>query len=167
MLRTITANNSISCHILFIWLFLSTPFIYTATINCYPTVIRGLSAGFLNASSLRVAWEASSPSENVTGYDVIVLKESSRVSHLTVSNGTLSVTVPSLDQCSNYTVKVAANSTAGLGNYSTFEFISRCGKDIWVPYNMKFSRHINFTNFAIFSNRETKVMRTVSVTKIR
>lgn len=91
------------------------------------SVVRGLTADFVNASSLRISWDAASPDQNVTGYDVIVLKENASVSQVAVNNSTSSVVVLSLDQCDNYTVKVAANSSFGLGNYSTFVFVTRCG----------------------------------------
>ena len=94
----------------------------------FPPVIRGLSADFWNSSSLRVSWDASSPEENVTGYDIIVFKENAAVSRVRAGNGTSSVTIPFLDQCNNYTVKVAANSSVGLGNYTSVAFFTRCGK---------------------------------------
>ncbi|KAL9961359.1 hypothetical protein ACROYT_G030281 [Oculina patagonica] len=100
-------------------------------------VIRGLSADFVNAISLRVTWDAASPEENVTGYDVIISKENAQVSRVRAGNDTSSVTVPSLDQCSNYTVKVAANSTAGPGNYTTFEFVTRCVSPSIEPQSRK------------------------------
>lgn len=91
------------------------------------SVVRGLTADFVNATTLRISWDAASPDQNVTGYDVIVLKENASVSQVAVDNSTSSVVVLSLDQCDNYTVKVAANSSFGLGNYSTFVFVTRCG----------------------------------------
>ena len=45
-------------------------------------------------------------------------------------NVTSFVKVPSLDYCNNYTVKVAANLTAGPGNYTTLEVVTRCGKPL-------------------------------------
>ena len=93
-----------------------------------PPVVRGLTADFVNASTLRISWDAASPDQNVTGYDVIVLKGNTSVSQVAVDNSTSSVVIPSLDQCDNYTVKVAANSSAGPGNYSTFPFVTRCGE---------------------------------------
>ena len=84
----------------------------------------------MNASTLRISWDAASPDQNVTGYDVIVLKGNTSVSQVAVDNSTSSVVIPSLDQCDNYTVKVAANSSAGPGNYSTFPFVTRCGESL-------------------------------------
>ncbi|XP_020615291.1 angiopoietin-1 receptor-like isoform X2 [Orbicella faveolata] len=90
------------------------------------TVVRGLTADFVNASTLRISWDEASPDQNVTGYDVIVLKDNTSVSRVAVDNSTSSIVVLSLDQCNNYTVEVAANSSVGPGNYSTFEFVTRC-----------------------------------------
>lgn len=92
-----------------------------------PSVVRGLTADFVNASTLRISWDAASLDQNVTGYDVIVFKENASVSQVAVDNSNSSVVVLSLDQCDNYIVKVAANSSFGLGNYSTFVFVTRCG----------------------------------------
>ena len=92
-----------------------------------PAVVRGLTADFVNASTLRISWDAASPDQNVTGYDVIVVKENTSESQVAVGNSTSSVVVLSLDQCDNYTVRVASNSSFGLGNYSTFVFVTRCG----------------------------------------
>lgn len=93
-----------------------------------PLAIAGLSANFLNHSTLHISWNVASPPESVTGYDVIILKENTKVSRVGADNVTSSVEVPSLNQCSNYTVKVAANSSAGPGNYSTLELLTRCGR---------------------------------------
>ena len=95
-----------------------------------PPAVRGLTADFVNASSLRVSWDAASPDENVTGYNVIVFKENVSVSQVSADNSSSSVIVPFLDQCDNYTVKVAANSSVGPGNSTTFEFVSRCGESL-------------------------------------
>jgi len=95
----------------------------------FPTeaeVVRGLTADFVNASTLRISWDEASPDQNVTGYDVIVLKDNTSVSRVAVDNSTSSIVVLSLDQCDNYTVKVASNSSLGPGNYSTFKFVTRC-----------------------------------------
>jgi len=96
------------------------------------TVVRGLTADFVNASTLRISWDEASPDQNVTGYDVIVLKDNTSVSRVAVDNSTSSIVVLSLDQCNNYTVEVAANSSVGPGNYSTFEFVTRCGESLVV-----------------------------------
>ena len=93
-----------------------------------PLAIAGLSANFLNHSTLHISWNLASPPESVTGYDVIIRKENTEVSRVGADNVTSSVEVPSLNQCSNYTVKVAANSSAGPGNYSTLELLTRCGR---------------------------------------
>ena len=86
----------------------------------------------MNASTLNISWDKASPDQNVTGYDVIILKENKSVSQVAVDNSTSSIVVLSLDQCDNYTVKVAANSSVGPGNYSTFEFVTRCGESLVV-----------------------------------
>ncbi|KAM7431805.1 Immunoglobulin superfamily member 10 [Porites harrisoni] len=44
-----------------------------------------------------------------------------------------SVKVPSLNQCFNYTVKVAVNYTAGPGNYSSIEVLTRCAPPFIMP----------------------------------
>ena len=90
--------------------------------------ITGLSAGFVNASTLSVSWDAASPSEKVSGYDVIIMKEAAVLRRIGVDNITSSINTSSLDQCRNYTVKVAANSTVGPGNYSTLDLVTKCGK---------------------------------------
>lgn len=96
------------------------------------TVVRGLTADFVNASTLRIRWYDASPDQNITGYDVIVLKENKSVSRVAVDNSTSSIVVLSLDQCDNYTVKVALNTSLGPGNYSTFKFVTRCGESLVV-----------------------------------
>ena len=86
----------------------------------------------MNASTLNISWDKASPDQNVTGYDVVVLKENTSVSRVAVDNSTSSIVVFSLDQCNNYTVKVAANSSVGPGNYSTREFVTHCGESLVV-----------------------------------
>ena len=95
-------------------------------------VVPGLTADFVNVSTLRISWDAASDGQNVTGYDITVLKGNMSVSQVAADNSTSSVVVHSLDQCDNYTVKVAANSSVGPGNYSTFEFVTRCGESLVV-----------------------------------
>ena len=126
---------------------LSTSFIVLVIFPCFiifslththffslPPVVRGLTADFVNATTLRISWDAAIPDQNVTGYDVIVFKENTSVSQVAVDNSTFSVVVLSLDQCDNYTVKVAANSSVGIGNYSTFQFVTRCGESLVLLY---------------------------------
>ena len=115
----------------FVFLVIFLRFIFTLFLSSL-TVIRGLTADFVNASTLNISWDKASPDQNVTGYDVIVLKENNSVSQVAVDNSTSSIVVLSLDQCDNYTVKVAANSSVGPGNYSTFEFVTRCGESLVV-----------------------------------
>ena len=95
-----------------------------------PPVVRGLTADFVNASTLRISWDAAS--QNVTGYDITVFKGNTSVRKVAADNSTSSVVVHSLDQCDNYTVKVAANSSVGPGNDSFFEFVTRCGESLVV-----------------------------------
>ena len=94
----------------------------------FSSAITGLTAGFVNASTLNVSWDAVSPSEKVSGYDVIVLEGTTALRRIGVDNITSSIETSSLDQCRNYTVKVAANSTVGSGNYSTLDLVTKCGK---------------------------------------
>ena len=95
-----------------------------------PPVVRGLTVDFMNASTLRIGWDAASADQNVTGYDITVFKGNTPVREVAADNSTSSVLVHSLDQCDNYTVKMAANSSVGPGNYSTFEFVTRCGESL-------------------------------------
>ena len=88
--------------------------------------IFGLLAEFENASTLGISWDPVPPQNNMHGYDVMILKDNMEVRRVGVNDVTLSV--PSLNQCFNYTVKVAVNFTAGPGNYSSIEVLTRCGK---------------------------------------
>ena len=94
--------------------------------------ILGLSAKFDNASTLGISWYPVPPQNNVHGYDVMILKDNMEVRRVGVDyladDLKPSVKVPSLNQCFNYTVKVAVNYTAGPGNYSSIEVLTRCGK---------------------------------------
>ena len=90
--------------------------------------IIGLSAEFENASTLVISWDPVPPQNNIHGYDVMILKDNMDERRVGLDNVTLSVKVPSLNQCFNYTVKVAVNFTAGPGNYSSVEVLTRCGK---------------------------------------
>ena len=90
--------------------------------------IFGLSAEFENASTLGISWYPVPPQNNVHGYDVMILKDNMEVRRVGVDDLEQSVKVPSLNQCFNYTVKVAVNYTAGPGNYSSIEVLTRCGK---------------------------------------
>ena len=92
--------------------------------------ITGLTAVFVNASTLTVSWDAATPSEKVTGYDVIILKDATELRRVGVDNITSSIETSSLDQCHNYTVKVASNSSVGPGNYSTLDLVTKCGKSL-------------------------------------
>lgn len=89
-------------------------------------IIGGLTAVFVNATTLNISWDAVSADQNVTGYDITIFKGNTSVSKVAAGNSTSSVVIFSLDQCDNYTVKVAANSSVGPGNYSIFEFVTRC-----------------------------------------
>ena len=91
-------------------------------------IIIGLSAEFKNASTLGISWYPVPPQNYSHGYDVMILKDNMEVRRVGVDDLTLSVKVPSLNQCFNYTVKVAVNLTAGPGNYSSVEVLTRCGK---------------------------------------
>ena len=95
-----------------------------------PPVVRGLTADFVNASTLRISWDLASADQNVTGYDITVFKGNTSERKVAADNSTSSVLVHSLDQCDNYTVKMAANSSVGPGNYSTFKFVTRCGESL-------------------------------------
>lgn len=88
--------------------------------------IFGLSAKFENASTLGISWDPVPP--QIHGYDVMILKDNMEVRRVGVDDRTQSLKVPSLNQCFNYTVKVAVNFTAGTGNYSSIEVLTRCGK---------------------------------------
>ena len=90
--------------------------------------IIGLSAEFENPSTLVISWDPVPPQNNVHGYDVMILKDNMTVRRVGLDTLTLSVKVPSLNQCFNYTVKVAVNFTAGPGNYSSVEVLTHCGK---------------------------------------
>lgn len=112
-----------SCYIFFLSVYLLFPL---------PPVIGGLTADFVNATTLNVSWDAVSADQNVTGYDITIFKGNTSVSKVAAGNSTSSVVISSLDQCDNYTVKVAANSSFGPGNYSIFEFVTRCGESLVV-----------------------------------
>ena len=94
--------------------------------------ITGLSAEFENANTLNISWNPVPPQNNVHGYDVMILKDNMEVRRFGLDyladDFKPSVKVPSLNQCFNYTVKVAVNYTAGPGNYSSIEVLTRCGK---------------------------------------
>ena len=83
----------------------------------------------------------ASADQNVTGYDITVFKGNTSVRKVAADNSTSSVVVHSLDQCDNYAVKVAANSSAGPGNYSTFEFVTRCGESLVVLHFLSCHNH--------------------------
>ena len=87
-----------------------------------------LSAEFEDASTLGISWDPLPPQNDFHGYDVMILKDNMEVRRVGVGDLMQSVKVPSLNQCFNYTVKVAANFTAGPGNYSSVEVLTRCGK---------------------------------------
>ena len=94
----------------------------------FPLVITGVTVKFLNSSTLKVSWDAALPGENVQGYDVIILEDANELRRVGAANVTSSVEIPSLDECSNYTVKVAVNSSVGPGNYSRVGYVTTCGK---------------------------------------
>ena len=100
----------------------SSPFWFALTAE-----IIGLSAHFLNATILQVTWNPILPNQTVTGYDAIIVQGDADVRRLSVDNDTTSIEFPNLNQCSNYTVRVAANTSVGIGNYSSFEFLTACG----------------------------------------
>lgn len=116
------------CHLL-----LSLFFLYVVVPRIDALVISGLSANFLNASTLRINWNAASPGESVHGYDVKILKDNMEERRIETDNVTSLVKVPSLDYCNNYTVKVAANLTAGPGNYTTLEVVTHCASPLVHP----------------------------------
>lgn len=89
-------------------------------------VVTGLTAEFLNSSTLKVSWGAIFPSEDVQGYDVIILEDAKEQRRVGAANVSSSVEIPSLDECSNYTVKVAVNSSVGPGNYSRVGYVTSC-----------------------------------------
>ncbi|XP_068735074.1 uncharacterized protein [Montipora capricornis] len=87
--------------------------------------IFNLSASFLNGNTILVSWDSTF--ENVIGYDVIILNDTDEVRRVGTGNTSSSVEIKSLDQCRNYTVKVAANSSVGaVTNYRSVEFVTRC-----------------------------------------
>ena len=71
--------------------------------------------------------------KNVSGYNVVILNESGELRRQATGN-TSFVKIGYLDQCRNYTVKVAANSSLGIGNYSSMQYLTRCGKSITTFY---------------------------------
>ena len=93
-----------------------------------PSGISGLAASFLNESTLVVSWVSTL--KNVTGYYVVILNETGELRRLATGNSTSSVKIASLEQCRNYTVKVAANSSLGIGNYTSMQYLTQCGKSI-------------------------------------
>ncbi|XP_068706025.1 uncharacterized protein [Montipora foliosa] len=87
--------------------------------------IFNLSASFLNGNTILVSWDSTF--ENIIGYDVIILNDTDEVRRVGTGNTSSSVEIKSLDQCRNYTVKVAANSSVGaVTNYRSVEFVTRC-----------------------------------------
>ena len=106
--------------------------------------IFGLSAEFENASTLGISWDPVPPQNDMHGYDVMILKDNMEVRRVGVDDLEQSVKVPSLNQCFNYTVKVAVNYTAGPGNYSSIEVLTRCGK-YWQTFQCycAFHKHAN------------------------
>ncbi|XP_015769794.1 PREDICTED: kin of IRRE-like protein 3 [Acropora digitifera] len=95
-------------------------FFRTAT---YSQGIFDLTASFLNESTMVVRWRSTL--KNVSGYNVVILNESGELRRLATDN-TPFVTMGYLDQCRNYTVNVAANSSSGIGNYSSMEYLTQC-----------------------------------------
>lgn len=95
--------------------------------------ILGLSAKFDNAGTLGISWYPVPPQNDVLGYDVMILKDNMEVRRVGVDDLEQSVKVPSLNQCFNYTVKVAVNYTAGPGNYSSIEVLTRCAPPFIMP----------------------------------
>lgn len=95
-------------------------FFRTAT---YSQGIFDLTASFLNESTMVVRWRSTLKS--VSGYNVVILNESGELRRQATGN-TSFVKIGSLDQCRNYTVKVAANSSLGIGNYSSMQYLTRC-----------------------------------------
>ncbi|XP_068737530.1 angiopoietin-1 receptor-like isoform X2 [Montipora capricornis] len=87
--------------------------------------IFNLSASFLNGNTILVSWDSTL--ENIIGYDVIILNDTDEVRRVGTGNTSSSVEIKSLDQCRNYTVKVAANSSVGaVTNYKSVEVVTRC-----------------------------------------
>ena len=97
-----------------------------------PLGIYDLTASFLDESTIVVRWRSTL--KNVSGYNVVILNESGELRRLATDN-TSFVTIGSLDQCRNYTVNVAANSSSGIGNYSSMEYLTQCGRSITTVYN--------------------------------
>ena len=93
-----------------------------------PSGIFDLAASFLNESTIVVSW--NSTLKNVNGYDIVILNETGELRRLATGNTTSSVKIASLEQCRNYTVKVAAISSLGIGSYSSMQYLTRCGKSI-------------------------------------
>lgn len=89
----------------------------------YSQGIFDLTASFLDESTIVVRWRSTL--KNVSGYNVVILNESGEFRRLATDN-TSFVTIGSLDQCRNYTVNVAANSSSGIGNYSSMQYLTRC-----------------------------------------
>ena len=97
-----------------------------------PLGIFDLTASFLNESTMVVRWRSTL--KNVSGYNVVILNESGELRRQATGN-TSFVKIGSLEQCRNYTVKVAANSSLGIGNYSSLQYLTRCGKSITAFYS--------------------------------
>lgn len=85
--------------------------------------IFNLRASFLNGNTILVSWDSTL--ENINRYDVIILKDTDEVRRVGTGNTSSSVEIKSLDQCRNYTVKVAANSSVGAVTTSV-EVVTRC-----------------------------------------
>lgn len=89
----------------------------------YSQGIFDLTASFLDESTIEVRWRSTL--KNVSGYIVVIFNESGELRRQATSN-TSFVKIGSLEQCRNYTVKVAANSSLGIGNYSSLQYLTRC-----------------------------------------
>ena len=96
--------------------------------RCFPAGIFNLRASFLNGNTILVSWDSTL--ENINRYDVIILKDTDEVRRVGTGNTSSSVEIKSLDQCRNYTVKVAANSSVGAVTTSV-EVVTRCGKFVF------------------------------------
>ena len=101
----------------------------------------------MNESTIVVRWRSTL--KNVSGYNVVILNESGELTRLATGNTTSFVKIGSLEQCRNYTVKVAANSSLGIGNYSSMQYLTRCGKSITTFYNSSYFVPISFEWFKI------------------
>ena len=90
--------------------------------------ISDLAASFLSESTIAVC--NVSTLKNVTGCDIVILNETGELRRLATGNSTSSVKIAALEQCRNYTVTVAANSSLAIGNYSSKQYLTQCGKSI-------------------------------------